>query len=85
MSYLGRKEDAIREGEGATVILDGEMTTSPVRDGGMGLDVGGAPVANNMGGGSTEFTQARTRTGIQDKPVGSVVRQYGQKNPTTYK
>jgi len=79
MSYLGRKEDAIREGEGATVILDGEMTTSPVRD------VGGAPVANSMGGGATEFTQARTRTGIQDKPVGSVVRQYGQKNPTSYK
>jgi hypothetical protein len=49
------------------------------------MDVGGAPVANSMGGGATEFTQARTRTGIQDKPVGSVVRQYGQKNPTSYK
>jgi hypothetical protein len=78
MSYLGRVEDAKREGTNATVIIDGETTTSPIRDG--GSDVGGAPIANNMGGGSKEFTQARTRTGIQDHPVGTMVRQYGQKH-----
>lgn len=83
MSYLGRIEDAVREGNHAVHVIDGETTTSPVRDGGM--DVGGAPVATNMGGGSTEFTQMRTRTGIQDHPVGTMVRQYGQKNKTSYK
>ena len=83
MSYFGRIEDAKREGEHAVHVIDGESTTSPVRDGGM--DVGGAPIANSMGGGATEFTQARTRTGIQDHPVGSVVRQYGQKNKAPLK
>jgi hypothetical protein len=83
MSYLGRIEDAKREAEHAVHVIDGEATTSPVRDG--GTDVGGAPVATTIGGGPTEFTQARTRTGIQDHPVGKMVRQYGQKNPTSYK
>lgn len=83
MSYFGGIEDAKREGEHAVHVIDGESTTSPVRDG--GTDVGGAPVATSMGGGSTEFTQARTRTGIQDHPVGSMVRQYGQRNKTSYK
>lgn len=77
MSYFGRIEDAKREGEHAVHVIDGESTTSPVRDGG-DTDVGGAPIANSLGGGATEFTQARTRTGIQDHPVGNVVRQYGQ-------
>ena len=84
MSYLGRVEDAKREGTNATHVIDGETTTSPVRDGG-DMDVGGAPVATNIGGGPTEFTQSRTRTGIQDHPVGTDVRQYGQVNKTKYK
>jgi hypothetical protein len=82
MSYLGRIEDAKREAEHAVHVIDGESTTSPVRDG--GSDVGGAPVATNIGG-TTEFTQTRTRTGIMDHPVGTNVRQYGQKNKTSYK
>ena len=76
MSFLGTKEDAKRYANEATVVIDGETTTSPVRDGG-GMDVGGAPVATGIGG-TVEFTQARTRTGIMDHPVGTVVRQYGQ-------
>ena len=48
------------------------------------MDLGGAPVATNIGGGPVEFTQARSRTGIQDHPVGTVVRQYGQKKTTSY-
>jgi hypothetical protein len=83
MSYLGRIEDAKREGEHAVHVIDGESSTSPVRDG--GADVGGAPVATTIGGGPTEFTQSRTRTGVQDHPVGTNVRQYGQKNKTSYK
>jgi hypothetical protein len=85
MSYFGGREDAIREGEAATKVLDDELTTSPVRDGGGSMDVGGAPIANNMGGGHTEFSQDRTRTGIQDHEVGKVVRQYGQQKKTAYK
>jgi len=83
MSFFGNREDAKRFANEASVVIDGETSTSPVRDG--GTDVGGAPVATSIGGGATEFTQARTRTGIQDHPVGSVVRQYGQKKPTSYK
>jgi len=78
MSFMGSHEDAKKYGEAATHIIDGESTTSPVRDGGM--DVGGAPIANAIGGGATEFTQMRTRTGIQDHEVGKMVRQYGQKH-----
>lgn len=83
MSYFGRIEDAKRESEHAVHVIDGETTTSPIRDG--GSDVGGAPVATNIGGGSVEFTQSRTRTGIQDHPVGTMVRQYGQVKKTSYK
>jgi len=83
MSFFGNKDEAKRWANEATVVIDGETSTSPIRDG--GTDVGGAPVATSMGGGATEFTQARTRTGIQDHPVGDVVRQYGQKNKTSYK
>ena len=83
MSFFGNKDDAKRWANEATIVLDGETSTSPIRDG--GTDVGGAPVATSMGGGATEFTQARTRTGIQDHTVGDVVRQYGQKNKTSYK
>jgi hypothetical protein len=74
MSYFGRTEDAKREGEKATHVIDGETSTSPIRDG--GTDVGGAPIATGMGG-TTEFTQARTRTGIHDTQK-TVRRQYGQ-------
>ena len=70
MSYLGRIEDAKREGNHATKVIDGETTTSPVRDG--GTEAGGAPM-----GGTTEFSQSRTRTGIHDTQK-SVRRQYGQ-------
>jgi hypothetical protein len=76
MSYLGRREDAKREGEFATKVIDGETTTSPVRDG--GTEAGGAPM-----GGTTEFTQSRTRTGIQDH-VKTPRRQYGQDKKTSY-
>jgi hypothetical protein len=82
MSYFGRIEDAKREADHAVHVIDGEVSTSPIRDG--GSDVGGAPVATNIGG-TAEFTQARTRTGIMDHPVGTNVRQYGQKNATKYK
>jgi hypothetical protein len=83
MSFALGLDKAKEYGMKATVIIDGETTTSPIRDGGM--DVGGAPIATNLGGGATEFTQARTRTGIHDHPVGSVVRQYGQQKKTSYK
>lgn len=83
MSYFGRLEDAKREARQVAIMIDGEDWTSPVRDGGT-LDVGGAPIATTIGGGPTEFTQTRTRTGIMDHPVGTVVRQYGQRNKTNY-
>jgi hypothetical protein len=76
MSFCRSHEDAHKYGTDATKVIDGELTTSPVRDGGS-MDVGGAPIANAMGG-TTEFTQSRTRTGIMDHPVGQNVRQYGQ-------
>jgi hypothetical protein len=83
MSYPGSLADAERDGKAATKIIDGEVTTSPIRDG--GSDVGGAPIADNIGGGPKEFTQSRTRTGIHDHPVGTNVRQYGQAHKTTPK
>jgi hypothetical protein len=82
MSFLGTKEDAKRYANEAVHVIDGETSTSPVRDG--GSDVGGAPVATNIGG-TVDFTQSRTRTGIMDHPVGTNVRQYGQRNKTSYK
>jgi len=60
MSFLGSKEDAKKYGKEATMVIDADSPTSPVGSGG-GTDVGGAPM-----GGTTEFTQARTRTGIGD-------------------
>jgi len=83
MSFHGSKEEAKRYANEATVIIDGETSTSPVRDGGT-LDVGGAPVATTIGGGPTEFTQARTRTGIMDTQK-TLRRQYGQDHKTSYK
>lgn len=82
MSFFGNHDDAKNWANKATTILDGETSTSPVRDG--GSDVGGAPIATGMGG-TTEFTQARTRTGIMDHPVGNMVRQYGQAHKTSPK
>ena len=83
MSFSLGLDKAKEYGEKAVHVIDGETSTSPVRDG--GTDVGGAPVATNIGGGPTEFTQSRTRTGIQDHPVGTMVRQYGQAKKTSYK
>lgn len=83
MSFLGSLEDAKNNGKNATVVIDGETTTSPVRDGGGSVDVGGAPIATQLG--SAEFSQSRTRTGIHDHEVGKVVRQYGQQKKTSYK
>jgi hypothetical protein len=83
MSFFGTKDDAKKWANEATHIIDGETTTSPVRDG--GTDVGGAPIATSIGGGPKEFTQERSRTGIQDHPVGTMVRQYGQQKKTSYK
>lgn len=69
MSFLGSKEDAKKYCKEASVVIDGETSTSPVRDG--GSEAGGAPM-----GGTTEFTQSRTRTGIHDTQK-SVRRTYG--------
>jgi hypothetical protein len=73
MSFLGTKEDAKRYANEAVHVIDGETTTSPVRDG--GSDVGGAPIATNVP--NAEFSQSRTRTGIQDHQK-TMRRQYGQ-------
>jgi phage-related tail fiber protein len=78
MSFLGSHEEAKSLGRKFAHVIDDLDGTSPIRDG--GSDVGGAPIATSMGGGSTEFTQSRTRTGIQNHEVGTVVRQYGQKH-----
>ena len=59
MSFLGSKADAKKYAEEADMQIDSLMTTSPVRDG--GTEAGAAPM-----GGTTEFTQARTRPGIHD-------------------
>ncbi len=75
MSFPLNHEEAKRLGKEATVVIDDEVTTSPVRDG--GADVGGAPIATSIGGGPTEFTQSRTRTGIHDTQK-SIRRKYGQ-------
>lgn len=77
MSFLGSKEDAKKYGNEATLVIDGETKTSPVRDG--GTEAGGAPI-----GGTLEFTQTRTRTGIHDTQK-TVRRQYGQDKATSYK
>lgn len=84
MSFFGNHDDAKKWARENAHMIDGEDWTSPVRDGGS-MDVGGAPVATSIGGGPVEFTQARSRTGIQDFPVGSVVRQYGQRRKTSYR
>ena len=76
MSFPLNHEEAKRLGRAASHVIDSEDTTSPIRDGGT-MDVGGAPIATSIGG-TTEFTQSRTRTGIMDHPVGQNVRQYGQ-------
>lgn len=83
MSFLGSIEEAKSNGRNATVVIDGETSTSPVRDGGGSADVGGAPIATELSG--AEFSQSRSRTGIQDHEVGKVVRQYGQQKKTSYK
>lgn len=70
MSYPGSLETAKKDGMAATHVIDGETSTSPVRDG--GTEAGGAPI-----GGLTEFSQTRTRTGIHDTQK-TVRRQYGQ-------
>jgi hypothetical protein len=69
MSFLGSKEDARKYAMEADVQIDSLMTTSPVRDG--GTEAGAAPM-----GGTSEFTQARTRPGIFDTQK-SVRRTYG--------
>lgn len=76
MSYFGTREQAKADANAATHVIDGETSTSPIRDG--GSDVGGAPIATGMGG-TTEFSQSRTRTGIHDT-VRSMRRQYGQEH-----
>lgn len=59
MSFPGTKQEAIQYGRESTLVIDGETSTSPVRDG--GKEAGGAPM-----GGTAEFTQSRSRTGIHD-------------------
>lgn len=80
MSFLGTKEDARRYANEATHVIDGETTTSPVRDG--GSDVGGAPIATNVP--NAEFSQSRTRTGIQDH-TKTMRRKYGQEHDVSPK
>lgn len=79
MSFFGNKDEAKKWANEATHIIDGETTTSPIRDG--GSDVGGAPIATSLS--NAEFSQSRTRTGIQDHQK-TVRRTYGldhQVNP----
>lgn len=80
MSFLGSKEDARRYANEAVHVIDGETSTSPVRDG--GSDVGGAPIATGVP--NAEFSQSRTRTGIQDHQK-SMRRTYGLDHQVTPK
>jgi hypothetical protein len=80
MSFFGTKEDAKNYANQATKIIDEESTTSPVRDG--GSDVGGAPIATNVP--NAEFSQSRTRTGIQDH-TKTMRRSYGLDHSSTPK
>lgn len=80
MSFFGNKKDAKDWANEATHVIDGETTTSPVRDG--GTDVGGAPIATNVP--NSEFSQSRTRTGIQDHQK-TMRRKYGQDHEVTPK
>jgi hypothetical protein len=77
MSFLGSKEEARKYAMEADKQIDDLMTSSPVRDG--STEAGAAPM-----GGTTEFTQTRTRTGIHDTQK-SVRRSYGLDNPATPK
>ena len=77
MSYFGTREQAKKDAEAGDMQIDNLMTTSPVRDG--STEAGAAPM-----GGTTEFTQTRTRTGIHDTQK-SVRRSYGLDNPATPK
>ena len=80
MSFFGTKDDAKKWANEATKIIDGETTTSPIRDG--GTDVGGAPIATNVP--NAEFSQTRTRTGIQDH-TKTMRRKYGQEHDVSPK
>ena len=77
MSFFGDKAEAKKWAEEGDMQIDNLMTTSPVRDG--STEAGAAPM-----GGTTEFTQTRTRTGIHDTQK-SVRRTYGLDNPATPK
>jgi hypothetical protein len=65
MSYFGTREQAKADAHAGDMQIDDLETTSPVRDG--GGEAGAAPLAM---GGTTEFTQTRTRTGIHDHTKG---------------
>jgi hypothetical protein len=76
MSYFGNQEDAIKDANRATKIIDGEDATSPVRDGGAATveATGGSSFSH----GTTEFQNVRDH----GKPTGQqghkpVRRMYG--------
>jgi hypothetical protein len=82
MSYLGRIEDAIREGNHATVIIDGEDKTSPIRDGSNTVEAGGLSFDH----GTAEFQNVRDHgRPVAAQGIKPTRRLYGQPNPTKYK
>ena len=81
MSYLGRKEDAIREANAATKIIDGEDFTSPIRDGSSSVEAGGVSFDH----GTAEFDNHEQHGRPIKNQGSSLRRQYGQEHKVSPK
>ena len=71
MSFFGSHEEAKKWARENAKVIDDLDSSSPIRDGGDSTGNGAPPI-----GGTVEFTQTRTRTGIHDTQK-SMRRSYG--------
>jgi len=81
MSFFGSKEDAIKYANQATHIIDGEDSTSPIRDGSSTVEAGGVSFDH----GTAHFDNKEQHGRPIANQGSSLRRQYGQEHKVSPK